>query len=220
MCCSYKSFPECVIPECLMPNCLIPNLNEWSVQILYVELLCLQWLQNQQLFKSMAQQIKRITRETHHKVLKLFQKEEIATEVTILQLQAGRLHKAKRRKTVQKEDKIRLLKDELTNGHRIVDSYISVTRHSVVSFVFQIYLFRLDSYLQSIHYHLVITCQTFWDYTLWDVSSCTMPAVYFFVYSQFDLQLSFFPTIDTEDDGSRAIKNEYFLHCLTQLLTG
>ena len=47
-----------------------------------------------------------------------------ATEVTILQLHAGGLHKAKRRKVIQREEKIKLLKDELTNRNRTIESYI------------------------------------------------------------------------------------------------
>ena len=56
----------------------------------------------------------------------------------ILQLQAGGLHKAKKQKIVQIEDKINLLKDELTNGNRIIASYISTIRHCAVSFNFSI----------------------------------------------------------------------------------
>ena len=37
----------------------------------------------------------------------LFQKEQATTEVTILQLEAGGLHKAKRQKIVQREEKRR-----------------------------------------------------------------------------------------------------------------
>ena len=83
--------------------------------------------------------LKRIARKAHtnfYKVLELFQKEQAATEVTILQLQAGGLHKAKRRKVIQREEKIKLLKDELTNGNRSIESYISAIRHCVVSFDF------------------------------------------------------------------------------------
>ena len=80
-------------------------------------------------FRRMAQQIKRIARKAHpnfYEVLKLFQKEQAATEVTILQLQAGGLHKAKRQKIVQREEKTKLLKDELNNnGNRSVNLYIS-----------------------------------------------------------------------------------------------
>ena len=39
-------------------------------------------------------------------MLELFQKEQVATEVTISQLQAIGLHKAKRQKVIQREDKI------------------------------------------------------------------------------------------------------------------
>ena len=82
---------------------------------------------------------KRIARKAHpnfYEVLEHFQKEQAATEVTILQLQAGGLHKAKRQKVIQREEKIKLLKDELTNGNRSIESYISAIRHCVVSFDF------------------------------------------------------------------------------------
>ena len=55
-----------------------------------------------------------------------------ATKVTILQLQAGGLHKAKRQKVIQREEKIKLLKDELTNGNRNIESYISAIRHCFI----------------------------------------------------------------------------------------
>ena len=55
-----------------------------------------------------------------------------ATEATILQLQAGGLHKAKRRKVIQREVKIKLLKDELTNWNRNIESYISAIRHCLI----------------------------------------------------------------------------------------
>ena len=83
--------------------------------------------------------LKRIARKAHpnfYEVLELFQKEQAATEVTILQLQAGGLHKAKRRKVIQREERIKLLKDELTNENRSIESYISAIRHCVVSFDF------------------------------------------------------------------------------------
>ena len=55
-----------------------------------------------------------------------------ATEVTIVQLQTGELHKAKRQKIVKREEKIKLLKDELTNGNRTINLYISAIRHYCV----------------------------------------------------------------------------------------
>ena len=54
--------------------------------------------------------LKRIARKGHpnfYEVLELFQKEQAATEVTISQLQAIGLHKAKRRKVIQREEKRR-----------------------------------------------------------------------------------------------------------------
>ena len=69
-------------------------------------------------------------------MLELFQKEQTATEVTILQLQVGGLHKVKRQKVIQREEKIKLLKDELTNRNRSIESYISAIRHCVLSFDF------------------------------------------------------------------------------------
>ena len=47
-------------------------------------------------------------------MLELFQKEQATTEVIILQLQTRGLYKAKRQKIVQREETIKLLKDELT----------------------------------------------------------------------------------------------------------
>ena len=57
----------------------------------------------------------------------LFQREQAATEVTIQQLEAGGIRKAKRRKVVQREEKIKSI--ELTTGERNIDSYISAIRH-------------------------------------------------------------------------------------------
>ena len=57
----------------------------------------------------------------------LFQREQAATEVTIQQLEAGGIRKAKRRKVVQWEEKIKSI--ELTTGERNIDSYISAIRH-------------------------------------------------------------------------------------------
>ena len=59
----------------------------------------------------------------------LFQREQAATEVTIQQLEAGGVRKAKRRKVVQREEKIKSLQHELTTGERNIDSYISAIRH-------------------------------------------------------------------------------------------
>ena len=59
--------------------------------------------------------LNRIVRKAHtnfYEVLELYQKEQAVTEVTILQLQAIGLHKAKRQKIIQREEKIKLLKDE------------------------------------------------------------------------------------------------------------
>ena len=58
------------------------------------------------------------------------------TEVTILLMQAGGLHKAKRQNIVQRKGTIKLLKDYLTIGNRSIDSYISPIRHCVVLFDF------------------------------------------------------------------------------------
>lgn len=83
-----------------------------------------------------------------------FQKEEAATEVTILQLQGGGLQKVKKWKMVQRDGKINLLKDELTDSNRSTDLYISVI-YTVVSFldiVFQIrWLFTINSLSLSCH---------------------------------------------------------------------
>ena len=70
--------------------------------------------------------MKRIARKAHpnlYEVLELFQREQAATEVTIQQLEAGGIRKAKRRKVVQQE-KIKSLQDELAAGERNIDSYL------------------------------------------------------------------------------------------------
>ena len=82
--------------------------------------------------------MKRIARKAHpnlYEVLELFQREQAATEVTIQQLEAGGMRKAKRRKVVQQE-KIKSLQDELAAGESNIDSYISAIRHCVVAFDF------------------------------------------------------------------------------------
>ena len=71
-----------------------------------------------------------------YKVLELFQREQAVTEVTIQQLEAGGVRKAKRRKVVQWEETIKSLQHELTTGERILDSFISAIRHCVVAFDF------------------------------------------------------------------------------------
>ena len=58
--------------------------------------------------------LKRIARKAHpnlYEVLELFQKNK---QLLKSQLQAEGLHKAKRQKVIQREEKIKLLKDELT----------------------------------------------------------------------------------------------------------
>ncbi len=65
--------------------------------------------------------MKRIVRKAHpniYEVLELFQREQAAVEVTIQQLEAGGLRKPKRRKVVQREEKIKSLQDELMSGER------------------------------------------------------------------------------------------------------
>lgn len=60
--------------------------------------------------------LKRISRKAHpnlYEVLELFQREEAASRVTVIQLEAGGARKAKRRKVVQREERIQALKDEL-----------------------------------------------------------------------------------------------------------
>ena len=55
--------------------------------------------------------LKRIARKVHPNFYKvhdeLFQKEQASSEVTILKLKVGELHKAKRQKIVQREEKRR-----------------------------------------------------------------------------------------------------------------
>ena len=83
--------------------------------------------------------MKRISRKAHpnlYEELELFQKEQAASEVTIRQLEAGGARRQKRRKVIEREQTIKTLADELANGHRDIDSYISAIRHCVVSFDF------------------------------------------------------------------------------------
>ena len=70
--------------------------------------------------------MKWISRKAHPnlcEVLELFQREQAATEVIIEQLEAGGVRK--RKKVIQREDKIKSLAEELTNGDRDIDSYIT-----------------------------------------------------------------------------------------------
>ena len=83
--------------------------------------------------------MKRISRKAHpnlYEILELFQREQAATEVAIQQLEAGGVRKPKREKVIRCEDKIKSLADELTNGERDIDSYLTAIRHCVVSFDF------------------------------------------------------------------------------------
>ena len=83
--------------------------------------------------------MKRISRKAHpnlYEILELFQREQAATEVTIQQLKAGGVRKPKRKKVIRREDKIKSLADELNNGERDIDSYLTGIRHCVVSFDF------------------------------------------------------------------------------------
>ena len=66
----------------------------------------------------------------------LFRREQAASEVAILQLKAGGARRQKRRKVIEREQKIKTLADELANGDRDIDSYISAIRHCVVSYDF------------------------------------------------------------------------------------
>ena len=83
--------------------------------------------------------MKRISQKAHpnlYKVLELFQREQAASEVIILQPEAGETCRQKGRKRVEREQKIQTLADELANGDRDIDSYISAIRHCAVSFDF------------------------------------------------------------------------------------
>ena len=56
--------------------------------------------------------MKRISRKAHpnlYEVLELFQREQVASEVTILQLEAYGAHRQKRRKVIEREQKIKHL---------------------------------------------------------------------------------------------------------------
>ena len=87
--------------------------------------------------------MKRISRKAHpnlYEILELFQREQAATEVTIHQLEAGGVHKPKQKKVIQREEKIKSLAEELTNGDRDIDSYLTAIRHCVVSFDFSYFI--------------------------------------------------------------------------------
>ena len=104
-----------------------------------VELLCPHWSKNEQSFGRVAQPHEKISRKAHpnlYKILELFQREQAATEVAIQQLEAGGVRKPKRKKVIRREDKTKSLADELTNGERDIDSYLTAIRHCVVSFDF------------------------------------------------------------------------------------
>ena len=78
--------------------------------------------------------MKRIARKAHpnlYEVLELFQREQAATEVTIQQLEAGGIRKAKRRKVVQWEEEIKSLQHELTAGERTIDSHRHYSNRTV-----------------------------------------------------------------------------------------
>ena len=83
--------------------------------------------------------MKRISRKAHpnlYEVLELFQREQVASEVTILQLEANGARRQKRRKVIEREQKIKALADELANGDKDIDSYVSAIRYCVVSLNF------------------------------------------------------------------------------------
>ena len=58
--------------------------------------------------------------------------DEATSEVTILQLEAGGARRQKKRKVIEREQKIKTLADELANGDRDIDSYISAIRQLVL----------------------------------------------------------------------------------------
>ena len=60
-------------------------------------------------------------------------------------LEAGGARRQKKRKVIEREQKIKTLADELANGDRDIDSYISAI---VVSFDFGCYVSLLYSYTQ------------------------------------------------------------------------
>ena len=83
--------------------------------------------------------MKRIARKAHlnlYEVLELFQREQAAGEVMMQQLQSGGVRRKKRRKVEQREEKIKELQGELSNGDRDIDSYLFAIRHCVVDFDF------------------------------------------------------------------------------------
>ena len=81
--------------------------------------------------------LKRIARKSHpniYEMLELLQKEPAATEVTIRQLEAGGILRARRLKWIRRDERIQKLKTELQNGTRNLDSYIGAIKHLAVSF--------------------------------------------------------------------------------------
>ena len=99
--------------------------------------------------------MKRILRRAHpnlYEMLELFQREQAATEVTIQQLEAGGVCKSKR-KIIQWEEKIKSLAEELANGDRDMDSYLTAIRHCVVSFDFKVHCttFFILVFLSTFH---------------------------------------------------------------------
>ena len=56
--------------------------------------------------------------------------------MTIQQLEVGGRRKPKQKKVIQREEKIKSLAEELTNGDRDIDSYLTAIQHCVVSFDF------------------------------------------------------------------------------------
>ena len=99
--------------------------------------------------------MKRISQKAHpnlYEVLELFQR-----EVTILQLEAGGARRQKRRKVIQREQKIKTLADEVANGDRDIDSYISAIRHCVVfdlAILFVVIIKIATMYISLINSHL------------------------------------------------------------------
>ena len=81
--------------------------------------------------------LKRVARKAHpnfYEFIEIIQKEQAATLYRSLQLSGGGRIRAKRKKVVQHEETIKRLTEELTNGSRSLDSFLSSISHCVLSF--------------------------------------------------------------------------------------
>ena len=102
----------------------------------YVELLCSQWTLNSHL-EGWVQQIKENCKKRHTQICmrhwSFFRESKLQQKsITLQQLEAGGVRKAKRRKVIQREEKIKSLQHDTTTGETL--TLISAVRHCVVTF--------------------------------------------------------------------------------------